>query len=466
MLADVPRILSERVDGEALEREIGRLNAHTHFEDALKFSRKDGGGAVVVFLEDGLPPSEPVQLDRITAVRGFKAFSRWEVIPVRWDSSTGPSWYGERFGQPSHYVIAPSSGGLNHAAGTWHRSRVIPFPHLRLERRLTNQYGGWGPGVIEGIFVEYVTRASGILRTGDILRGFGYDHLEWEGLQDALAREGGPADVKMYLENLKACRDFTGGGVAVVATDKNQAIKPLDRRVTGVDKLIEAQRQYFLDVIEYPEVVIFTSTRSGLGSDEAAGEWKQYEGVVYKGRARTLWPGYRQALILMMAAALGPTDGVVDFDVRADWPSVVEDDAKGTAEARWRNAEARRIDVETGVVTPQEVRSTDRTLRDAYPEADLDEKVAAPAGAGPTEPAENEEQQDAAGVAAPQAAPPPVPEDLITEAKARKRFAAGRVAFRRAVEPLVTQGRVWTFGGQRRFSLTDIDAAIRGQETT
>lgn len=373
----LPRFRSDAVDAEALWDDAAEKLLPLALFDAMTYARKDGGGGVLCFIEDGLDPSEPVRLDQITRVRGFHALSRWELIAVQWDGSTAPAWYGERFNRPSHYVAAPASGAANYVSGVWHRSRILPFAHVRLERRLAEYYAynGWGPGVIEGIFTEFTARDGGARRLGDIIRSFGYDHLELPNLEDMLSTENGPARLKQLLDNMRTCLQHTGDGVPVVATGSDQKLNPLHRTVTGVDKLTNAQREYLLDVLEYPAVVLWGRTNQGLGSGsgEAAGEWQSYYTTVENKNTTWLWPPLRQGLILLQAAKLGRTRGQIDMRIRADWKSLWVTPEKDRAEARKKNAEARFFDlVQSGVVSPQEVRQNDPTLREDYPETDFE----------------------------------------------------------------------------------------------
>lgn len=450
-IAVEPEITSSLVDGAALLAEARSrklLDRQGALYRAAEYARKDGGGGVLVLLEDGLAPWEPVDLDAITRVRGFVPFTAWELPVVAWDQAAGATWYApDRFDRPLFYDAAPSGGGSGAIRGRWHRSRVIPMYHVELERRLAERWRGWGPGVIEGLFPEIIARAGGIRRVGDLLRSYGYDHLELGDLDQKLMEAQGEDFMRGYLDDLRSMRDFSGTGVAVVATQTGTKIQPLARSAANVDKLTDAQRLALLDSYEGPAIQLFGQSYAGLSGDDMEGEWSLWRRVLRAYRRGPFWTALRQALTYLQAAKTGPTGGVVDYSLEvggAGWEPEEAQSEDERAATRERDAQARAEDAAVLGLTPAELRAHDPTVARTYPTLPLE--VAAPA-------------------------PPPAtadalastPGDLLTEPEARRLFRFGQTAFKRMVE----RGLLRNHGtaSHRRYSAAEVAeglATLRG----
>lgn len=501
---------------------------------SLIYSRKYGGSATIMLVDDGRRMSEPIDLLNVRSVIGYMEVRKRFITPGPPCRKVEMTWWGPTVGRPSYYVVTPWTGdveideGWREAAeregvafgsgsfGNVHPSRVIAYPYRPeedyLEARRFAQWRGWGPGVVEGVMDAYLARVKGVLRTGDIVNSYGYDWLKMPGLHDQLTGPGGARWVNNFVDALKQCRDRTGEGVPVVITGPEvEEIKSTTRNVAGLPDLIEAQRSFLLDTVEYPRVVLFGVAGGGLsGKDE--GEWRTYYNLVRSYLTGVRWPGIRQAAMVAMAAKDGPTGGVIDHGIVASWASIEEEREGDRAEARKRDTEAREKDAAILGLSPADLIRLDPTIEKAYPgiQAALENgllrvqatgaaSTVAPddgttatagpapaagatappslpattapdkAGDTPSEPASGDEEQADGTVpmasqgltGAPEdaaAAPPPptvsIPTDLIKESEARKMLQCGPATF----AGWVAAGLIkpWYAGGGRRYSLAEV----------
>ena len=508
---------------------------------SLIYARQYGGSATIMLVDDGRRMSEPIDLTSVRSVLGYMEVRKRFIAPGPPCNKHEMTWWGPTWGRPSYYVVTPWTGDINIDEG-WraaaeregvafgsgsftnvHPSRVIDYryrPELDyLQARRFAQWRGWGPGVVEGVMDAYLARVKGILRTGDIVNSYGYDWLQMPTLHDNLTGPGGAAWASNYVDALKQCRDRTGDGVPVVITGPEvKSIQSTTRNVAGLPDLIEAQRAFLLDSVEYPRVVLFGVAGGGLsGKDE--GEWRTYYNLVRSYLTGTRWPAIRKAAIVAMAAKDGPTGGVIDHGIVASWASIEEEREGDRAEARKRDTEAREKDAAILGLSAADLIRLDPTVEKAYPgiQAALengllrvqatspsstvapDDGTAATAGASPATPGaaaagssspasgsasaagegasgEGEEADasvpmasqgltgapsasSASGPTEPaDAAPPPptvsIPTDLIKESEARKMLQCGAKTF----AGWVTAGLIkpWYAGGGRRYSLAEV----------
>lgn len=426
-------------------------------ERALVYSRQYGGGGVVCFVDDGRPADQEVDLLACKDVVGFYALPKWYLVPDGVGSGRlRAGWYGARIGRPEHYYVTPvtglgyGSGGtylpgtgaesmpkellqvLNRGGNRFHRSRVIPWPYcdemdLRLARWLS-QWNGWGPGVVEAVLAPFLARREGALRLSAIMRSVVINTMTMTDLEHRQSNPDLAAAVIAKLEFVKACRDYTESlGVPIIATDNQNKFDSLSHDVGGIDRIIGAQRQFLLDVVEYPGVVLFGDSVGGMNGGDRQGEWRAYAGRVKALQESWIWTagsfggGLRQAVMLAMACQDGPTDGQMDPTVRATWPSILSESAEDAANQRLKHAQARAQDRLTLGLTPAALLRFDPDVQERYPGLDVDEgplPEVAPATPGPGRPEGTTAAVDPSGGASAAVTPAAANEALANEGEA------------------------------------------------
>lgn len=374
-------------------------------ERALTYSRQYGGGGVVCFIDDGRPADEEVDVLAIRDVVGFYALPKWYLVPDGVGSGRVRSaWYGVRIGRPEHYFVTPSTALatyvgrdeagsrrlpndlrriLNKSGNRFHRSRIIPWPYrpemdLR-QARWQPFWNGWGPGVVESCLAPFLARRSGALRLAAIMQSVVVNTLT---INDLEARQSQPdlmAALQGRLEFIKWCRDFMSDSLPIIATDTSNRFDSLTHNVSGIDKLVAAQRQFLLDVLEYPAVVLFGDSVGGLNGGDRAGEWRAWDRTVAAKRKSWVWTagafggGLRQAVALAMLTQRGPTSGQYDPTVTPTWPSLLDETAEDVAKNSLLHAQRRAQDALTLGLTPQAIARLDPTVKATYPALDVDE---------------------------------------------------------------------------------------------
>jgi hypothetical protein len=426
------------------------------------YSRAYGGGGVVMIVDDGRRSDEEVDILAVRDVVGFYALPKWYLVPDGVGSGrVRAGWYGTRVGRPEHYFVTPStalasyvvnSAGaegstvlrrermpddllriLNKSGNRFHRSRVIAWPYrdemdLRLARWQAN-WNGWGPGVVESCLAPFMARRQGALRLAAIMNSVVVNTMT---INDLEHRQSNPdlfALLQARLEMVKWCRDYMSDSLPIIATDTANKFDSLTHNVSGIDKLVAAQRQYLLDVLEYPAVRLFGDSAGGLNGGDRAGEWRAWAATVRAKQDSWVWTagmfggGLRQAVMLSMACQRGPTSGQMDPSVKATWPSILSDSADDVASVRLKHAQARAQDALTLGLTPAALRRFDPDVAERYPGLDLDEgplPTVTPATPGATRP-----QGTTPAVIAPGEAPAAVTPAAVNEALAGPDGAAG-----------------------------------------
>lgn len=414
---------------------------------ALTYARMYGGGGIFAIVDDGRRADEEIDVLGIRSIRGFYALPKWYLVPYGSGSSrVDAAWYGPRIGRPEYYSMTPQTGfdapptrpagsaaairALEEAAeraadvagisgrdaprmsgdirqilsagGTRvHRSRIIPWQHcdemdLRLARWIPT-WMGWGPGVIEGCIAAFLARRKGALRIDSIMRSVIMSTVTMSDLEHRLTTPDDGAAVYARLRMIQECLNYTDDALPMVATDTQNVFDSLTRNVAGIDKLVEAQRTFLLDVVDTPAVRLFGDSVGGMNGGSRDGEWRQWYDAVKAYEETIVWNagalggGMKQAVNMAMLCSRGPTRGRLDRTVKAVWPHQWSASERDKASARLDNSRARAQDRLTLELTPAALRRFDTDVAATYPGLDVDEgplPVIAPAPAqGSTVPA-------------------------------------------------------------------------------
>lgn len=508
-------------------------------ERAMIYARQYGGGGVVCIVDDGRPADQEVDLAACRDVVGYYALPKWYLVPDGVGSGrVRAGWYGPRVGRPEYYFVTPvtalgSSAALaglppsereaaeaahpdrmprdlrrilNKSGNRFHRSRVIAWPYademdLRLARWFP-QWNGWGPGVVEAVLAPFLARRNGALRLSAIMNSVVVNTMTMTNLEHRQTTPDLGAAVRARLEFVKACRDFMSDSLPIIATDPANKFDSLTHNVSGIDKLVEAQRQYLLDVVEYPALILFGDSVGGMNGGDRGGERMAYASRVRSLQSRWVWTagsfggGLRQMVLMAQACSRGPTGGRMDPTVQATWPSILTESEDDRVSRRLKNAQARAQDRVALGLTAAALRRYDPTVREDYPGLDVDEGPlptisaatpgeAAPRGsvpaveepddatAGAVTPARAneaivEEEQGAGEPSATSDAPPRMvlPDDVHTEAEIAAAMKMTRAALRRLIEEAGVRPVVPTAPGARgggRFSLGEVMTAFKSQ---
>ena len=474
------------------------------------YARQYGGGGVVCFINDGRPPYMEVDPAAVQNVEGFYVLPKWYLIPDMTGSGrVKAAWYGPRIGRPEYYIVTPQAGdGSNtpiefpdtlqkiiaKGGNRFHRSRIIPWmyrPDLDLRQaRRWPFWGGWGPGQVEACLPAFMNRKSGALRLADIMNSAVYNVLKLQNVSSALSTPTGGGPLRAVLDFIKTCLSYTGDGLPLVAIDATSELDARSHNLSGIDKLVEAQRKYLLDTVDYSEVALFSSGgATGLSGDSDEGQWRAYYQNVSSLQRSWCWEagsfggGIRQAVCLAMLAKNGPTKGVLDPTVKATWPSLWVDSDKSRADTRLKDAQARASDALVLGLSGPALARLDPTVSKTYPALDVDdgplpelppegeeldpEEVEAAKAA--TSPAAStkaiaEQAQEEEGEEAPVQDGEPLPDDWTTEKELAQKFKMTRAGLRKfltehGIKPFpVPKG---TRGGAR-YSMSQVTKAWVG----
>ena len=370
--------------------------------EVMRLQRIYGGAGLVLLIDDGLAADQPVDINRIRAVRGYAPLSRHELIPsdLSFNDYSKPEFY--RITTNQRLSPAQQDQYLNVEI---HHTRVARFDGLYLPWNLRSRNTGWGQSVIEIIWdawQDYYTSVSGLgslIGEGDLLVH------KIPNLMQRIAA-GGEADIKKRLELNNMSRSVYGTTVL----DTQESLENLSRNLTNIASATDPFIKQLQAVTGWPASILMGDSPGGLGKEG------RFEERVWAALVEAWQTVYCQAPItqifdLILRSAEGPAKGRPPEAWEVDFPSVYTVTDEERADLQSKMATTDNTYAQLGVLHPFEIRnarfggtefSIDTTLNDT-----ITEQFAAKAEA------EFAAQQAQLQAAAEAALAPPVEEEQV-----------------------------------------------------
>ena len=355
--ADTAMSRGIEIDGDAdnlVGNELKRLDLIGNMSDGLRWSRLDGGAALLVLTEDGsLSEPLPDVINKITEIRVIE-LNQLTVAPGGYYNDPWQSNYG----QPELYQITPSggSGPSNVNFFYCHESRLLPVYGDPLPERLrSTQSVPWAgrPAVIEAF--ESIRRYQrGLSLSVEVLKRKQQAVHKMAGLMKMLQTPNGEQQVRKRVDLVDEVRSLMNG----VAVDSEDDYQVYDLNVSGIKELIEEFKMAISGDTGVPVPLLFSRNSAGLsstGESELEGFYDLCEGL-----QRTSAQPAIDSLVRLICRQRG-VSWPPEWSIR--WPSLWTPTDAQQAETRAKNAQAdkaeadaRAVDFDMGVVSETELR--------------------------------------------------------------------------------------------------------------
>lgn len=329
--------------GRSLLDAMDELEARERLFQAMRLENIEGGSALILGVNDGQDPSEPIAFERITSFDFIHVVQKDEITPgLREDDPTSPN-----FRQPKDYYLATK------ASGVIHPSRVITFNGIYATPRTLVERGGWGVSYAERVF-------SGVKKFGmlwdnveAVFKDIAQDVLKIKDLTAMLAKPNGKQLVLARLMSLQMMASTYNASVI----DKDvEEIEKRPAQLAGVSDLILRVMDYLPAVTGIPLSRLFGQAPSGMSTDDKSGTRVYYDMVANQQR-RKLRDPIKRIITCLLAAKNGPTGGQSVDQWDFTFQPLMEPTGKEQADERQVEANTDKIYVEMGAISPEEVRS-------------------------------------------------------------------------------------------------------------
>ena len=318
----------DRKIATAFEAYEGRLEAKYKFNKADWLANIYGGAALLVNVDDGLPPDQPVNTAKIKTIKGLYELDPQDIRPYfpNLDApSDDPDFYQVFYSQESKSKL-DKLGSEYTSFNLIHKSRIIRFDGSRLPPRLLRSTGGWGDPLI----VSALKEIARYTKVSDSMAEMIQDHTillhKMKNLQTLikqnLAQEkaaggaspvnGVPKALTVLSEQFRAMK-IQMRKLGAVSVDSEDDLTYLVRNYQGLSDMKASFQEDLVAAVEVPYTMIFGRGPKGLA---AGGTGETEDQVWSKTVAAYQEQNYRHRKLDMLykyiwLAQDGPTKGKI-----------------------------------------------------------------------------------------------------------------------------------------------------------
>ena len=317
--------------------------------EVIKLQRLYGGAGMVLLLDDGLQPDEPVDPARIRAVRGYVPLSRHELIPEDFSITD--------YSKPSFYRITTSQRITDQQSSSYvniriHHTRVARFDGLYLPWNLRVRNTGWGQSVLQlcwNAFKRYESAMSGLESMSSDADTFVH---KIPGLFNRVAA-GNESDLRKRLEANNLSRSVYGGMVI----DTEEDVSFLNRSLANVASATDPFIKDLQAATGWPASILMGDSPGGLGK-EGRFEERVWASLVEQWQEVYCRTAITEIFTYIFASKEGPTRGRVPESWVVHFPSCFTQTDKEKAELHQLMAQSDAQYIQLGVLNPLEVRES------------------------------------------------------------------------------------------------------------
>lgn len=334
--------LDREYDWRSVQSRLDELKATQMITLAWTWARLYGGALLVMAIDDGRRPNEPVDVTKVRGILGL------EVIE---SSRVRPSGIGvlRASVDPEHYEVTTIGGTTR----TIHASRVIRFDSYRVPPERLRQNNGWAPSVLQRCWSSLCRYRAGQRDIAALSARMSVLVLlakDWR--KTAMATAEQKDKLRTYL------RSLWGGMNAynLLALDKDaEEIVEVKRSLEGVEAMQSTAVDAVVSDSGCPRLIITgEQTSTGLNSDSKGERRMWYDNCIAE-RKLVAEPALDELLALEFAARRNRGE-TVPSDWVTEWAPLEQEAAedKASRATAWSGAITQLV--AAGVITPEQGR--------------------------------------------------------------------------------------------------------------
>ncbi len=356
----------------------------------LKQARQYGGSLLALGAMDGQESNQPLDVNRVTEFSWVRALDRFQVdtagiIDARPESP--------HFGFPliynlhsvfTHFFRGPgvpeSEGGEGERVQISqqptlqqtrvHTSRVWRTDGVMLSDRVRLQNQGWGDSVLEAAFTPLSNWSSAMAGAGTIIQDYTQGVYKLRDMKGVLNAQGSDLVRKRFqvMDFVKSIWN------AIIVDADEEDYTRTTTSVAGLSEVLDRFGMHLSAVADMPLTLLFGVSPGGFGTGEAEGD--NWDDTVTAYQTDFIEPLLEYVLTILFA-----TPEFNDFP--SNWSikfnSLQLADPLQEADIRFKTSQADALDIQNGVLSPDEVAisrfggstySTDTTLDETAREMD------------------------------------------------------------------------------------------------
>lgn len=250
-------ILSNNLDPDIIRKivqEEKRLGVRKAFNQAHKWGRLFGGGIIVMAIDDGNSPEEPLEIDKIKlgGLRHIKVVDRHEfTIPsVITENPLNPN-----YGFPEVYTINRSSVRIHH-------SRILRFDGIEIPFREMQRNHYWHESVIPRLYDNLINFSTVQNAAASMVYETNVDIMKIKGLMNYLQTQQGMDLVKKRFAMAKLLKSFNN----MLLLDSEEEHEVKTNSFSGLPDLLDRYAKILASGSDIPATRYLGESPGGLNS--------------------------------------------------------------------------------------------------------------------------------------------------------------------------------------------------------
>jgi len=320
---------------------------HQAFSEVVKLQRLYGGAGLVLLIDDGLPPEEPVDINRIRSIQGYVPLSRHELIPEDFTITD--------YTKPSHYRITTAQRLTPEQQGQYvnvriHSSRVARFDGLYLPWNVRVRNTGWGLPVLQLVWEAYKRYESAMSGLESMTTDSDLFVHKIPGLFNRIAT-GNESDLRKRLEANNLSRSVYGGMVV----DVEEELQFLNRALSNIASATEPFIKDLQAATGWPASILMGDSPGGLGK-EGRFEERVWASIVEQWQEVYCRTAVTEVFQYILVSREGPARGRPPEKWSVEFPSIFTETNSEKADLRLKVAQVDAQYINLGVLNAIEVR--------------------------------------------------------------------------------------------------------------
>ena len=328
---------------------LDKLNAENRFTSLIKWSRLYGGALMVVFADDGQTLIDPLKLDSIRTIEKLKVYDPTQIIVEAGDYYSDP--LNSNFDQVALYTINPVNNASVVNAFKVHESRVIRIDGDELPASLLKDNEGWNSSIFNSIQDELTNFTQSHAYSSEMIHDFVLGVLNIEDLSSLMSVEGGDQAVLRRLDIMAQFRSV----VNMVLLGGTESYTKQASSVSGLPELIDRFAEALSAVCGIPLSILFDKWDGGLGDTGSSQMRAWYDQVASEQKTILNSPISQLINIIKHAKDSGANK---NQDYRFIFNPLWQRDISTTIADRNVQTQSDDINIQNGVLTPEEVRAS------------------------------------------------------------------------------------------------------------
>jgi phage-related protein (TIGR01555 family) len=328
---------------------LKNLNFQAIYAEVMRLQRLYGGAVLVLNIQDGLEPQEPVNVNAIKNIWDIIPLSRYEITPenLKVFDTSKPEVYRITTAQRlTEAQQGPSTDMLIHS------SRVIRFDGLYLPWNARKDNIGWGMSCLQLLYEAYKRYETAMSGLEAMVSDSDLFVHKIPGLFNKLAQDQG-AGVTKRLELNRLSRSVYGG----MAIDTEEEVTFLARALANLASATDPFVKELQAATGWPASILMGESPGGLGK-EGRFEERMWSAICAKWQETYCKAPVTKLFEYLFLNKAGPTGGKIPDSWEVEFPPIFTQTEEELATLQGLNATSDTAWINLGVLNALEVRQS------------------------------------------------------------------------------------------------------------